>query len=79
MIVPELKLPTDEYYEVVHENDALKRTVKQQQGKIADRDAKIADRDAKLADQNAKLADQDAKIADRDAKIAEYKRLYGDL
>ena len=72
MIVPELKLPTDEYYEVVHENDALKRTIKQQQGKIADRDAKLADRDAKLADQNAKLAD-------RDAKIAEYKRLYGDL
>ena len=65
MIVPELKLPTDEYYEVVHENDALKRTIKQQQGKLADRDAKIADRDAKLAD--------------RDAKIAEYKRLYGDL
>ena len=50
MIVPELKLPTDEYYEVVHENDALKRTIKQQQGKIADRDAKIADRDAKLAE-----------------------------
>ena len=72
MIVPELKLPTDEYYEVVHENDALKRTLKQQQVKIADRDAKLADRDAKLADQNAKLAD-------RDAKLAEYKRLYGDL
>ena len=65
MIVPELKLPTDEYYEVVHENAALKRTIKQQQGKIADRDAK--------------LADQNAKLADRDAKIAEYKRLYGDL
>ena len=43
MIVPELKLPTDEYYEVVHENDALKRTIKQQQGKIADRDAELAE------------------------------------
>ena len=43
MIVPELKLPTDEYYEVVHENDALKRTIKQQQGKIADCDAKLAE------------------------------------
>ena len=43
MIVPELKLPTDEYYEVVHENDALKRTIKQQQGKIADRNAKLAE------------------------------------
>ena len=79
MIVPELKLPTDEYYEVVHENDALKRTIKQQQGKIADRDAKLADQNAKLADRDAKLADQNAKLADRDAKIAEYKRLYGDL
>ena len=79
MIVPELKLPTDEYYEVVHENDALKRTIKQQQGKIADRDAKLADQNAKLADRDAKLADQNAKLADQDAKIAEYKRLYGDL
>ena len=43
MIVPELKLPTDEYYEVVHENDALKRTIKQQQGKIADQDAELAE------------------------------------
>ncbi len=72
MTEPVLKLRTDEIFEVIHENDALKRTIKQQQGKIADRDAK-------LADQNAKLADQNAKLADRDAKIAEYKRLYGDL
>ena len=72
MTEPVLKLRTDEIFEVIHENDALKRTIKQQQGKIADRDAK-------LADQNAKLADRDAKLADQDAKIAEYKRLYGDL
>lgn len=69
MIVPELKLPTDEYYEVVHENDALKRTLKLERAKNADQ----------LADRDAKIADRDAKIADRDAKIAEYKRLYGDL
>ena len=69
MIVPELKLPTDEYYEVVHENDALKRTLKLKRAKNADQ----------LADRDAKIADRDAKIADRDAKIAEYKRLYGDL
>ena len=54
MIVPELKLPTDEYYEVVHENDALKRTIKLERAKnadqLADRDAKIADRDAELAE-----------------------------
>ena len=54
MIVPELKLPTDEYYEVVHENDALKRTLKLERAKnadqLADRDAKIADRDAKIAE-----------------------------
>lgn len=69
MIVPELKLPTDEYYEVVHENDALKRTLKLERAKNADQ----------LADRDAKIADRDAKIADRDAMIAEYKRLYGDL
>ena len=76
MIVPELKLPTDEYYEVVHENDALKRTLKLERAKNADQ---LADRDAKIADRDAKLADQNAKLADRDAKLAEYKRLYGDL
>ena len=69
MIVPELKLPTDEYYEVVHENDALKRTLKLERAKNADQ----------LADRDAKIADRDAKIADRDAMIAEYKRLYGAL
>ena len=69
MIVSELKLPTDEYYEVVHENDALKRTLKLERAKNADQ----------LADRDAKIADRDAKIADRDAMIAEYKRLYGDL
>ena len=79
MTEPVLKLRTDEIFEVIHENDALKRTIKQQQGKIADRDAKLADQNAKLADRDAKLADQNAKLADRDAKIAEYKRLYGDL
>ena len=43
MIVPELKLPTDEYYEVVHENDALKRAIKLERAKIADRDAELAE------------------------------------
>ena len=43
MIVPELKLPTDEYFEVIHENDELKRTLKQQQVKIADQDAELAE------------------------------------
>ena len=50
MTEPVLKLRTDEIFEVIHENDALKKTIKQQQGKIADRDAKLADRDAKIAE-----------------------------
>ncbi len=36
MTEPVLKLRTDEIFEVIHENDALKRTIKQQQGKIAE-------------------------------------------
>ena len=43
MTEPVLKLRTDEIFEVIHENDALKRTIKQQQGKIADRDAELAE------------------------------------
>ena len=43
MTEPVLKLRTDEIFEVIHENDALKRTIKQQQGKIADCDAKLAE------------------------------------
>ena len=43
MTEPVLKLRTDEIFEVIHENDALKRTIKQQQGKIADQDAELAE------------------------------------
>ena len=43
MTEPVLKLRTDEIFEVIHENDALKRTIKQQQSKIADRDAELAE------------------------------------
>ena len=42
MIVAELKLPTDEYFELVLENDALKRTLKLER-KITERDAELAE------------------------------------
>lgn len=50
MTEPTLKLPTDELFEVIHENDALKRACDQ-------KDAEIADKDAMLADQSAMLAE----------------------
>ena len=50
MTEPVLKLRTDEIFEVIHENDALKRACDQ-------KDAEIADKDAMLADQSAILAE----------------------
>ena len=49
MTEPTLKLPTDELFEVIHENDALKRACDK-------KDAEIADKDAMLANQSAMLA-----------------------
>ena len=65
MIVPELKLPTDEIFEIIHENENLKRTIKLLDAQIAEREVMIAEREAM--------------IAEREARIAEYNRLYGDL
>lgn len=65
MTEPVLKLRTDEIFEIIHENENLKRTIKLLDAQIAEREVMIAEREAM--------------IAEREARIAEYNRLYGDL
>ena len=43
MTEPVLKLRTDEIFEVIHENDALKRACKQKDAMLADQDAMLAE------------------------------------
>ena len=43
MTEPVLKLRTDEIFEVIHENDALKRACDQKDAELADKDAMLAE------------------------------------
>ncbi len=43
MTEPVLKLRTDEIFEVIHENDALKKALKLERSKRADQDAELAE------------------------------------
>ena len=42
MTEPTLKLPTDELFEVIHENDALRRACDQKDAELADKDSLLA-------------------------------------
>lgn len=50
MTEPTLKLPTDKLFEIIHENDALRRACDQKDAIIANKNAEIADIDAMLAE-----------------------------